>query len=535
MAERIYIYDTMLRDGIQTQGVDVSVLDKQEISQQLDDLGIDYIEGGWPGANPTDDAFFAKLPKLKKSKIVAFGMTRKIGRSAENDPGLNALLNTGVKSVCIVGKASEAHAKNALHISLKENLSMISDSISYLSKKGAEVIFDAEHFFDGYKSNAKYSLEVVKAAYEAGARWVVLCDTNGGTLPHEIDEIVRKVVKEVPGSHLSIHCHNDTENAVANSIAAVRAGVRQVQGTINGWGERCGNANLITLMATLKLKMGYDVGVSKAGLKKLTELSHSLEDRLNKPRYRHAAYVGASAFAHKGGLHVSAVVKDPGLYEHIDPELIGNERLMLVSDQAGKANIINRIKTLGIKLNLEVEETQKKISALVKEVKEREKQGYSYDSADASFELLARRVLGKVPEFYDLRSFRVIDERRWNAKGKLITNSEAKVKMSLGGKELMEIAEGNGPVNALNKALKKALTWKYKELDDIRLVDYKVRIIKPEEGTGAITRVQIETADNDGDRWTTIGVSANIIDASYNALYDSFIYKLLRSKRHGKK
>lgn len=528
--ERIYLYDSTLRDGAQTQGVDFSAVDKQEISKQLDELGIDYIEGGWPGANPTDDAFFADLPKLKKSKMVAFGMTRKAGKSAANDPGLNALVNSGVKSICIVGKSSEFHVRDALGVSLKENLEMISDSISYLKKKGIEVMFDAEHFFDGYKENPKYALETAKAAYASGARWVVLCDTNGGVLPYEVEAAVKEVIKHIPGENLGIHCHNDTENAVANSIAAVRAGVRQVQGTVGGYGERCGNTNLITMIPTLTLKMGYDVGISPASMKKLTKISNALDDRLNRPRYRHAAYVGASAFAHKGGLHVSAVVKHPKAYEHINPEDIGNERVILVSDQAGRSNIVNRLKALGVEINADDKKMRDKINALVDEIKEREKQGYAYDSADASFEMLARRFLGQVPDYFDLRSFRVIDERRWNAKGQLVTMSEAKIKMVLDEKEKLEVAEGNGPVNALNKALKKALSRKYKQLNDIKLRDYKVRILKPERGTGAVTRVQIESSDRKtGERWTTIGVSENIIDASYNAMFDSFVYRLFHS------
>ena len=525
MADRVYLYDTTLRDGAQTQGVDFSVVDKQEIAQQLDALGLDYIEGGWPGANPTDDRFFAAMPKLKHAKMVAFGMTRKPSNSAENDPGLNALVNSGVKFICIVGKAWDFHVTEALGISREENLSMIRDSIKYIVSKKIEVLLDAEHFFDGFKANRKYAMEVIKTAFDAGARWIVLCDTNGGTLPFEVEEIVKAAVKSVSGDHLGIHCHNDTENAVANSIAAVRAGARQVQGTIGGYGERCGNTNLIAIIPTLHIKLGYDVGISEKSLRNLTRISHALDDRLNRPRYRHAAYVGASAFAHKGGLHVSAVVKKPEAYEHIPPEMVGNERVILISDQAGRANIISRLKSIG----LEVKADDPAIAALVDEVKERERMGYAYDSADASFELLARGFLGKIPHLYEVLSFRVIDERRWNAKGELVTFSEAKVKVRLDEHELMEVAEGNGPVNALNKALKKAITTKYPQLNDIKLVDFKVRIITPERATEAVTRVQIETEDRKTRaRWTTIGVSPNIIDASYNALNDAFVFKLLK-------
>jgi len=525
MAERIYLYDSTLRDGAQTQGVDFTVNDKREIVQQLSQLGIDYIEAGWPGANPTDDEFFADIPDTSPAHIVAFGMTRRPSTSAENDPGLNGLVNTGVAHICIVGKAWDFQVTHALEIELQQNLDMIGDSIKYLVSKNIEIAFDAEHFFDGFKANKEYALQAIRTAYEAGARWVVLCDTNGGTLPHEIENIVKQVASEIPGKNLGIHCHNDTDNAVANSLAAVRAGVRQVQGTIGGYGERCGNANLISLIPTLSLKMGYDVGISAENMQNLTTISNALDDRLNRPRYRHAAYVGASAFAHKGGLHVSAVVKHPSAYEHVMPEAVGNERVILVSDQAGKSNIINRLK----RIDIDADPKDTRINRLVDEVKERENQGYAYDNADASFELLAKRIMGTVPSFYDVQSFRVIDERRWNAKGKLVTLSEAKVKLSVNGKERMEITEGNGPVNALNKAIRKGLVDIYPELEDIHLVDFKVRIMKAERGTGAITRVEITTKDAADNRWTTVGVSENIIDASYNALDDAFIYKLLRT------
>ncbi len=520
MTDRIYIYDSTLRDGAQTQGIDFSVLDKQFIATQLDKLGIDYIEGGWPGANPTDDAFFAKLPEVKHSIYAAFGMTRRANTSAANDPGLNTLLNVGTKSVCIVGKTWDYHVTHALEITLEENQKMIAESIAHIVSQKREAIFDAEHFFDGYKANPEYALKVVQAAYKAGARWVVLCDTNGGTMPHEIEAIVSSVTKHISGDNLGIHCHNDTEQAVANSLAAVRAGVRQVQGTINGVGERCGNANLTSIIPTLMLKMGYKTNVK---LEQLTHISRAVQERLNRAPNPYAAYVGASAFAHKGGLHVSAVAKNPDSYEHIKPELVGNVRNILVSDQAGKSNILASLKTFGMK----VDPKDPKITQLVEEVKQREASGYAYDGADASFELLAKRTLDKVPSFFELQSFRVIDERRYNAKGKLVTLSEATIKMKLMGKSLMTVAEGNGPVNALDKALRKALSSKFKSLKQMRLVDYKVRII-PSQGTDALTRVWIESADDAGNSWCTIGVSANVIDASYNALHDSITWKLLR-------
>jgi 2-isopropylmalate synthase len=379
--DRVYIYDSTLRDGAQTRGVDFSVLDKQDIALELDKFGIDYIEGGWPGANPTDDEFFDKKPKLKSSKLTAFGMTRKSGRSAKNDPTLAALLDTETKSICIVGKSSTYQAKTALGVSPAENLKMISESIAYLASKGREVLFDAEHFFDGYKKDPKYTLSCAVAAYEAGARWVVLCDTNGGTLPHEIEAIVKEVTKSIPGKNLGIHCHNDTENAVANSLAAVRAGVRQVQGTLNGLGERCGNANLVAIIPSLVLKMGFKTGIKD--LKQLTHISRYLDEKLNRHPNIQAAYVGSAAFSHKGGLHVSAVAKNPDTYEHIKPESVGNRRTILVSDQAGRSNFVDRLNSLKIKYD------ENKLGSFIRDVKELESQGWAFDGADASFELLS--------------------------------------------------------------------------------------------------------------------------------------------------
>jgi 2-isopropylmalate synthase len=524
MTERIYLYDSTLRDGAQTEGVDFSAKDKLNIAKKLDELGIDYIEGGFPGANPTDDIFFANPPKLKTSKLTAFGMTRRASTSTKNDPSLSVLLNSGVKTVCIVGKSSAFHVKHALGISLDENISMVSESIAYIVSKGCEALFDAEHFFDGYKDNKEYAIKVIQSAYEAGARWIVLCDTNGGSLPHEIEKIIKEVTSYVPGDNLSIHCHNDTDNAVANSIAAVRAGVRQIQGTLNGVGERCGNANLTSLIPTLVLKMGFKTGVSAKSLKKLTKTSHYLDERINKNPDRFAPYVGAAAFAHKGGLHVSAVMKNPSSYEHIDPELIGNQRNILISNQAGRSNIIARLDSAGFDVK---SYNKNKIAQLVDLVKLKESQGYAYDTADASFEVLAHNVLGDVPIFFKMNNFRVIDERRWDANDKLVTISEATVHINIDGKEKIIAADGNGPVNALDKALRKSLAKKYPILNDIKLVDYKVRIINSGVGTEAITRVVIESEDDKSNRWTTIGVSANIIDASYNALRDSITYKLI--------
>jgi 2-isopropylmalate synthase len=520
--ERIYLYDTTLRDGAQTQGVDFTVPDKIAIAHAMDQLGIDYIEGGWPGANPTDDAFFADAPVLTRATFSAFGMTKRAGRSAANDPQVSALFNANTKAICIVGKSSARQVKTALSITLEENLETIADTVKAIVAAGREALFDAEHCFDGYKSDPAYTLKALKAAYDTGARWVVLCDTNGGTLPDEVRAIVTEIAKVIPGDHLAIHCHNDTENAVANSLAAVTAGVRMVQGTLNGLGERCGNANLVALLPSLMLKLGYTTGVSRDGLKQLKHISRLVDDRLNRLPTRTAAYVGESAFAHKGGLHVSAVEKDPTLYEHIDPALVGNERHIIVSDQAGKSNVLSRFREIG----LEVDPKDKRVATLVEQVKQAEFEGYAYDGAEASFELMARRALEGVPAYFQLQSFRILDERRFDAFGKLETLSEATVKVAVGEELVMSVAEGNGPVNALDGALRKALVPHYPELAGIRLVDYKVRILQGTDGTGAVTRVMIESADEAGQRWTTVGVSANIIEASFEALEDSLTWRL---------
>ncbi|MDA0218648.1 MAG: citramalate synthase [Proteobacteria bacterium] len=524
MVERVYLFDTTLRDGAQTQGVDFSVAEKTEIAHALDALGVDYVEGGWPGANPTDDGFFASQPQLARATFTAFGMTRRPGRSAENDPGLSAVLGAAAPAVCLVGKAWDFHVDVALEIGRDENIAMIADSMALAVQRGKEPMYDAEHFFDGWKSDPGFALACVEAAIDAGARWAVLCDTNGGTLPSEIARIVEAVQKSVPGARLGIHAHNDTGNAVANSLAAVEAGVRQVQGTLNGLGERCGNANLVSLIPTLKLKTGFETGIGDLDLTHLTRASRLLDELLNRAPDRHAPYVGASAFAHKGGLHVSAVMKDPRTYEHIEPERVGNRRHIVVSDQSGRANVLARLAEAGIV----VEADHPRLPRLVEEVKIQEFEGYAYDGAEASFELLARRTLGTVPEYFEVESFRVTVERRHNALGKLITISEATVKVVVDGQRLLSVAEGNGPVDALNAALGKDL-GKYSDyLADWRLVDYKVRIISPQAGTGAVTRVVIESIDDSGIAWSTVGVSTNIIDASFQALSDALIYKLLR-------
>ena len=524
MAERVYIYDTTLRDGAQTSGVDFSPLDKAAIARELDQLGVDFIEGGWPGANPTDDSFFGNLPNLAHARIAAFGMTRRAGRSADNDPGLNALLDVGAPAVCMVGKAWDYHVDVALGIDRDENLRMIGESIAHAATKVDEVLFDAEHFFDGYKANPDFAMDCLKVALDGGARWVVLCDTNGGTLPFEIEEIVARVCETVPGDKVGIHCHDDTGNAVANSLAAVRAGARMVQGTINGLGERCGNASLVSVIPSLMLKMGFATGISADGLKHLRSVSTMLDERLNRAPDRHRPYVGEAAFAHKGGLHVSAVEKDPKCYEHVAPESVGNRRVILVSDQAGRSNLLARFREIG----MEVDPKDTRLDDLLKTVKANEMRGYAYDGAEASFELLARRALGGVPEYFRCTSFRVLDERRWTDKGDLMTLSEATVKLAVKGGQEMAVAEGNGPVNALDAAMRKVLLPLYPSLKDLRLVDYKVRILTPSDATAAVTRVMIESSDGSGETWSTVGVSANVIDASYNALRDSIVFKLLR-------
>lgn len=524
--ERIYLYDTTLRDGAQTQGVDFSVEDKLLIARMLDGLGLDYVEGGWPGANPTDTALFAAQPQLTRAKFTAFGMTKRAGRSAENDPDLTAVINSGAGAVCLVGKTWDFHVDVALQIPREENIEAISDSIALVLKRGREALFDAEHFFDGYKANPDYALQCVKAAHAAGARWVVLCDTNGGSLPHEVERIVGEVAQHIPGAQLGIHVHNDTENAVANSLAAVRAGVRQVQGTLNGLGERCGNANLVSIIPTLMLKADYadrfETGISPAGLKKLSSVSHTIDEILNRPPNRHAAYVGASAFAHKGGLHVSAMAKNSLTYEHVEPESVGNRRRILVSDQAGKSNLIAELETIGII----ADPKDRRLNRLLEIVKQREFLGYSYDGATASFELLVRRLLGQIPEYFRVESYRVGVERRADGNGGMITVSDATAKINIDGEIYRSYEEGNGPINALDRALRKDLGRYSSYIDDLELVDYKVRILTG--GTGAVTRVMIESRDGKGERWFTVGVSENIVDASFEALIDSITYKLYR-------
>jgi 2-isopropylmalate synthase len=538
MKERLYLFDTTLRDGQQTQGVQFSTAEKLQIAKALDDLGLDYIEGGWPGANPTDSEFFAN-PPATRATMTAFGMTKRVGRSAENDDVLAAVLNAKTPAVCLVGKCHEFHVTTALGVSLEENRQAIADSFAHVVAQGREALFDAEHFFDGYKANPAYALSCLRAARDAGARWLVLCDTNGGTLPAEVGRIVAEVIASgLSGDSLGIHCHDDTGNAVANSLAAVDAGVRQIQGTLNGLGERCGNANLTTLIPTLLLKEPYasqfETGVSAQGLRGLLRDSRMLDDILNRVPQRQAAYVGASAFAHKAGLHASAILKNPATYEHVDPDLIGNARIIPMSNQAGQSNLRARLSAIGIDLAA----GDDRLFRILEVVKDREDQGYAYDGAQASFELLARRELGLCPTFFEVNRYRVTVERRKSSTGGMVTLSEAVVVVKIADQVMMSVSDSmdemgsdRGPINALSKALAKDLGPFQAVIDDLHLVDFKVRITQG--GTEAVTRVIIDSEDSNGHRWSTVGVSANIVDASFEALLDAITWKLVRDVGQG--
>ncbi len=531
--ERLFLYDTTLRDGQQTQGVQFSTEEKRSIAEALDTLGVDYIEGGWPGANPTDSAFFEDAPKTRAT-MTAFGMTKRAGMSAENDDVLAGVMNAQTSAVCLVGKTHDFHVRAALGISLEENTENIAKSIAHLVAQGREALFDAEHFFDGYKSNPDYALQTISAAYDAGARWIVLCDTNGGTLPEEVGRVTGEVIAAgIPGDHLGIHTHNDTENAVACSLAAVDAGARQIQGTLNGLGERCGNANLTSLIPVLLLKEPYatrfDTGITLDALKTLTRTSRMLDEILNRVPFRQAAFVGSSAFAHKAGLHASAILKDPTTYEHIDPASVGNARIIPMSNQAGQSNLRERLQGAG----LVVQKGDPALGLILDRIKEREALGYAYDTAQASFELIAREALGQMPAFFEVKRYRVTVERRKNKYDKMVSLSEAVVVVKVNGVKKLSVSESmdetgsdRGPVNALAKALAKDLGPYQAIIDDLRLVDFKVRITQG--GTEAVTRVIIDSEDGEGRRWSTVGVSANIVDASFEALLDAIRWKLLR-------
>ena len=530
---RLTLYDTTLRDGQQTQGVQFSAAEKAEIARMLDALGVDYIEGGWPGANPTDSDFFAAAPKTRAT-MTAFGMTKRAGRSAANDDVLAAVLNAGTKAVCLVGKTHDYHVTEALGITPDENRANIADSIAHVVAQGREAIFDAEHFFDGYEANPSYALDCLRAAHDAGARWIVLCDTNGGTLPERVGEITRKVIAAgIPGERLGIHAHDDTGNAVACSLAAIAAGARQVQGTLNGLGERCGNASLTSLIPTLMLKEPFrstlTTGITPEALATLTRVSRRLDEILNRAPLRAAPYVGASAFAHKAGLHASAILKAPQTYEHVDPATVGNARIIPMSNQAGQSNLRARLAGAGI----EVAPDDPALARILSAVKDREDQGYAYDSAQASFELLARAELNALPAFFEVERYRVTVERRMNAMGRRISVSEAVVVVRLGEQRVMSVSdsigangEDAGPVNALWRALGKDLGPWQALIDEMTLADFRVRIIGA--GTDAVTRVTIDFTDSRGATWSTVGVSPNIVDSSFEALADAIRWKLIR-------
>ncbi|KIT15201.1 citramalate synthase [Jannaschia aquimarina] len=528
MTDRIHLFDTTLRDGQQTQGVQFSAAEKREIATLLDTLGIDHIEGGWPGANPTDSEFF-DAPSKTRATLVAFGMTKRTGRSAANDDTLAAVLNAGTPSVCLVGKTHVKHVAQALGITNEENLDNIRESIAHLVAQGREAIFDAEHFFDGHALDPAYARACVETALEAGARWVALCDTNGGTMPAQIGEVVGDLIaKGIPGDRLGIHTHDDTGQAVAGSLAAIDAGARQVQGTLNGLGERCGNANLTTLIPTLLLKEPYRsqyvTGVPSHALPELLRISRRLDDILNRVPRRESPYVGASAFAHKAGLHASAVAKDPALYEHVSPSAVGNARIVPMSNQAGLSNLRERLAAAGLS------GSDAQLQRILSEVKSREDRGYTYDGAQASFELLARKMLGKLPDFFEVKRYRVTVERRKNRRDEMISLSEAVVVVKVDGEKRMSVSDSMesgadaGPVNALSKALSKDLGRFQQQISDMQLKDFRVRIMQG--GTEAVTRVIIDHEDASGRRWSTVGVSANIVDASFEALLDAIRWKL---------
>jgi len=520
--KRIELYDTTLRDGAQSEGISFSVVDKLKICEKLDELGIHFIEGGWPGANPKDMDFFRKAKglKLKNSELVAFGSTRHAGVKAAQDKVLKGLLAADTRAITIFGKSWDLHVLDVLKTELDENIRMIGDSVKFLKSKGKRVLFDAEHFFDGYKADRDYAIRTIRAAEEAGADRIVLCDTNGGTITSQVFEIVEAVKSEVK-TPLGIHVHNDCEMAVANSVAAVQAGCVQVQGTINGYGERCGNANLVSIVASLKLKLGIDC-VSDLQLRELTEVARFVAEVCNMRLEDNQPFVGNSAFAHKAGVHVNAILKNPRSYEHVDPRMVGNHRRLLVSELSGKSTILKKAEEMDIDLGKGAEGSKKILKAL----QELEHKGYHFESAEASLELLIKRIMKKFTDFFELEDFRVIIEKRKDGK----MSSEATIKLRV-GKELEHTASlGDGPVNALDSALRKALKKFYPKLAEMHLTDYKVRVLDEKEGTAARVRVLIQSQDKD-DSWWTMGVSENIIDASWQALVDSVEYKLLKDAK----
>ncbi|GAB4371772.1 MAG: citramalate synthase [Deltaproteobacteria bacterium] len=519
--KQIYLYDTTLRDGTQSEEVSLSVMDKVVITEKLDEFGIQFIEGGYPGSNPKDKEFFerAKRLRLKQAKLCAFGMTRRVGRKVEEDANMKALLSAETPVITVVGKTWDFHVTEALRTTLDENLKAIRETVEFLKKRAGQVFFDAEHFFDGYKRNPEYALKALAAAADGGADVLVLCDTNGGTLPSEIGRIIRKVRKSTR-LPLGIHTHNDSEMAVANSLVAVEHGVTQVQGTINGYGERCGNANLCSILPSLQLKMGYRV-IPPEKMKRLVELSRYVAEIANLKPWLHQPFVGDAAFAHKGGMHVSAIRRHPGTYEHIDPGTVGNRRRVLISDLSGRSNILSKFQEKGIRFR----PGDPAAEEILEQIKNLEHRGYQFEGAEASFEILVRRAMGTHKPFFELKGFRVIDEKRSEGEAPI---AEATIMVEVDGKVEHTAALGNGPVNAMDNALRKALETFYPELSEVELIDYKVRVLSA-GGTGSSVRVLIRSGDRE-QQWGTVGVSHNIIEASWQALVDSIRYKLWRSR-----
>ena len=521
-SDSIKLYDTTLRDGSQAEDISFSLEDKVRIAERLDGLGIHYIEGGWPGSNPKDLQFFQEIKSfpLSQAKIVAFGSTCRAGTLPRKDPNLQALIDAGTEVVTIFGKSWDRHPIEALNITLDQNIEIIHRSIRFLKDHLDEVIFDAEHFFDGYKNNPQYALSTLKAAQEAKADWIVLCDTNGGTFPDEVQSVIKEV-KEKINIPLGIHVHNDSEMAVANTILAVKEGVAMVHGTINGYGERCGNANLCSIIPNLKLKMGIDC-ITDDQLKKITEVSRFVSELANLPHHKYLPYVGDSAFAHKGGVHVSAIRKSDATYEHVIPEKVGNHQRVLISDLSGESNILYK----AAEFKIDFESNDPKIRQILDDLKRLENQGFQYEGAEGSFEILIKKALGQHKRFFELMGFRVIVEKKTEEEAPV---SEATIMVRVGDRVEHTAAEGNGPVNALDHAIRKALEKFYPELKQVKLLDYKVRILSTKDGTGALTRVLIESGDGQS-KWGTVGVSENIIEASWQALVDAIDYKLLKEE-----
>ncbi|GAB6048634.1 citramalate synthase [Methyloparacoccus murrellii] len=524
--DRVQLFDTTLRDGSQTAGINFSVEDKLRIADRLAEFGIDWIEGGWPGASPKDSQFFEQMRgrRWPKSRLLAFGSMARPGKSASADPGLRHLVESGADGVCVFGKSWDLHVTKALGIELPENLDLVHDSVGWLKEQLPTVFFDAEHFFDGYRDNPGYALEVLKAARSAGADGLVLCDTNGGSLPFTVAEIVAEVVHHFPDTLIGIHAHNDCELAVANSVAAARAGARMVQGTINGIGERCGNANLVSIIPVLQFKLGLDCGIDAAHMQQLGSLSRFVNEMANRLPWQHQPFVGLNAFAHKGGIHASAVRKDSRLYEHIDPALVGNERLILVSDQAGKSTVQLKMAEMGLDLNLDGNDPA--VRKAIQRVKELENRGFAYEGAEASFQLLLLKAMDRFQPYFELDGFRVIDEKQGHEEEPI---SEVCITLRVGQQTTTTSARGNGPVNALDNALRNALIPYYPGLAGMRLTDFKVRVLTTQQATRAMVRVLIESTDGQA-KWGTVGVSANMVDASYQALADAVQYKLMLDK-----